>query len=309
MARAKKQNLLIAICAVLAGMGLVGVVLNLKAMIRSRALAESAAVSDGASDSKIPEPASASSNGSESLKKADAKNIKSATASSLPETAQKRSLPSKEEIQNLVKKSNQEAALCKANVAKAKAKLSKALMSEEQFKQALKLLEDSYLVPPSAQEIFSIAEEGIPADWDRASFLNEMTSVGGCNSAIHYKLLKSVVEKAEKSPEKFPKEQIRSAVRAFLTAGSEKATPLLIQNLRISLLKELAQNRYIDAQYEPQISKLYALAQELTEKLQNDVQGCQNELDCLKALPNELEQSRKLREMYLSLTAAIWPSR
>jgi hypothetical protein len=178
-------------------------------------------------------------------------------------------------------------------------------MSVEEFKQALRTLEETYLTPPSSQEIFSVFENGNPSGWDSSTFLDEATSAEGCDFVIHYKLLKSVVEKAAQHPDRFPHEQIHSAAKAFLTIGAKKPSPLTVELTRISFLKDLVKNKEVEASLEQKVVELQQMAQSLADKIQEDVHGCQSASDCLKSLPNEFEQSRPVREAYLRLIKEI----
>ncbi|MFL5814150.1 MAG: hypothetical protein ACJ763_11285 [Bdellovibrionia bacterium] len=258
--------------------GCVGLFLNLRAALQS----------DSASTRNLSQEEEPQS---EPVATAAPQESKSAEASARPPSKPFRP---KQELAELLKKSQEESKDCKASVDKARAKLSKSLMSAEEFKQALKLLEETPLTPPSSQEIYLAFEEGMPVDWDGATFLDQVMSAGGCDTVIHYKLLKSVVEKAAKHPERFPLTQIRSAARGFLTLGSDKPSPLSVEMMRISLLKDMAQNKEIDSQFEQKVTELKQQGQSL--------------LDNTKSLPNEFEKSKGLREAYVRLLKEIWPN-
>lgn len=287
------QKLLLALSIAVAAIGFVGLIYNIRAALQSPSEASTRSISEEAQEQSAPAVAPA------------AENPQTSSATSLPPTKPFRS---KQELAELLKKSQEESQVCKANVTKARAILSKSLMSAEEFKHALRLLEETHLTPPSSQEVFLAFEEGNPSEWDGPAFLEEVMSAGGCDTVIHYKLLKSIVEKAAKRPERFPREQIRSAVKAFLTLGAEKPSPMVIELTRIALLKDLVQDKEIDAAFEQRVMELQQMAQGLSDKIQEDVRACQNASDCLKSLPNEFEQSKRVREAYLRLIKEIWPN-
>ncbi len=289
----KNQKLLLALCAIIAGIGLVGLVLNLRAL-NSRNTARVESSMPGTS-----EPVA-----SENLASPGVPSVNSSS-----EPSQKKVAFSRESLSQLLEQAKQESQICKANIASAKAKLSKVLMSHEEFKEGLKLLEDSALTPPALQEIFSAIDEGIPSEWRSPSLLEDAYSSNGCLADIHYKLLKSVVEKAARSPDRFPKDAILSSVQAFLIRGAEKPSPLLIDVLRISMLKVLVNSKDIDASFGARVAELDALANELIGKLQEETRQCRHVPDCLKSLPLELEFSKRVRNQYLSLIKEIWPDK
>lgn len=299
---ARNHKLLLAMSIAVAAVGFVGLVLNVRALMDSKM--------SSTMDPKVSSSESPSEPSTEVTERAISEQKEQVQPSPSPvQTQLVRSFShSKEELNQLLKKSKEESEVCKAKVDKARAKLSKSLMSAEEFKQALKLLEESDLTPPSSQQIYLAFEEGMPTEWDGPSFLEDVIAAGGCETVIHYKLLKSVVEKAAKHPGRFPIEQIRSASRAFLFTGAERPSPLSVELMRVSFLKDLVQVKEVDASFESKVSDLDALARGLMDKLQGDLRACQNAPDCLKSLPNEFEQSRKVREAYLRLLKEIWPN-
>jgi Na+-transporting methylmalonyl-CoA/oxaloacetate decarboxylase gamma subunit len=302
---ARNHKLLLAMSIAVAAVGFVGLVLNIRALMDSKM--------SSTMDSKVSSNESPSESSTEVTERAISEQKEQVqppvVAASPAMTQQAQTFShSKEELSQLLKKSKDESEVCKAKVDKARAKLSKTLMSAEEFKQALKLLEESDLTPPSSQQIYLAFEEGMPTNWDGSSFLDNVITAGGCETVIHYKLLKSVVEKAAKHPGRFPIEQIRSASRAFLYTGAERPSPLSVEMMRVSFLKDLVQAKEVDPSFESKVSDLDALARGLMDKIQDDLRACQNAPDCLKSLPNEFEQSRKVREAYLRLLKEIWPN-
>jgi hypothetical protein len=306
----RRQRLLLAISIAVAVAGFVGLIVNIKAALQSDIASSEAptrslsteASKEVSNEVETPSTPVAEATPSPS---AEPSTSPSPSPSPTPSLASKKPQRSKQELAQLLKKSQQEARICRESVAKARAKLSKSLMSAEEFKQALRTLEETYLTPPSSQQIFSAFEKGNPSDWDGSSFLEDAISAGGCDVVIHYKLLKSVVEKAAQHPERFPREEIRSAAKAFLTIGAKKPSPLSTELTRISLLQDLVKNKEVDASFEQKVSELQQMAQGLADKIQEDVHACQNAPDCLKSLPNEFEQSQKVREAYLKLIKEI----
>jgi hypothetical protein len=308
---ARGQRLLLAISISVAVIGFIGLILNIRAALQSApASAESPARSISKDAEAQVEAQEKSEEKPEDKPQEKPVAVVTPEMSTSPEAsaAPKKAFPAKQELVELLKKSQEESKDCKSNVNKARAKLSKSLMSAEEFKQALRLLEETPLTPPSSQQIYEAFEEGMPAEWDGSAFLRQVISAGGCDTLIHYKLLKSVAEKAAKHPKLFPLEQIRSATRAFLTLGTDKPSPLLIELMRISLLKDMVQIKEIDPAFEQKVMELQQSGQGLSEKLQEDLHACQNAQDCLKSLPNEFEKSKSLREAYLRLVKEIWPN-